>query len=123
MVNKPSIIEVLEAGLRANSVRQRVVANNLANVNTPGFRRTKVDFEKALAEALDSPLSFSGEKLAEMEPELYKPYDTPVDPRGNDVDLDVEVGELLKTASRQKTYLKLLRKQYEQLAAAMQTNR
>ncbi|MBS3821177.1 MAG: flagellar basal body rod protein FlgB [Planctomycetes bacterium] len=119
MVNKPSIVDIIEAGLRANSVRQRVVANNLANVNTPGFRRTKVHFEDALAEALDSTMGISKATLMDMEAELFKPYDTPVDARGNDVDLDVEIGELVKTAGRQKALLKFLKKQYEQMEAAM----
>lgn len=122
MVNKPSIVDILEAGLKVNSVRHRVVANNLANVNTPGFRRTQVDFEQALADALDSPIGVEKDDLAAMEPELYKPYDTPVDSRGNDVDLDTEVGELVKTVGRQKAYLKMLRKQYDQLETAMRTN-
>jgi flagellar basal-body rod protein FlgB len=121
MVNKPGIVDILEAGLKANGMRQRVVANNIANVNTPGFRRSKVAFEEALAEALDSPLEATKDKLTSMEPELFRPYDTPTDLSGNDVDLDGEIGEMVKAAGRQKTYLKFLRKHYEQLNAAMQT--
>ncbi len=35
-------------GLDAASLRQRVTANNLANMNTPGFQRSDVSFESQL---------------------------------------------------------------------------
>ena len=45
---------------------------------------------------------------------------TPVDARGNDVSLDVEVGELVKNAAMTKTYLRLLNKVYRQMELAIQ---
>lgn len=35
------------------SRRQSVVANNIANIDTPGYARRAVDFEQSLAEQLD----------------------------------------------------------------------
>ena len=40
------------AALRGLSMRADVRADNLANVNTPGFRAGRVDFESSLAAAL-----------------------------------------------------------------------
>ena len=37
---------------QAPALRQQVLANNLANANTPGFKRSDVDFESTLASAL-----------------------------------------------------------------------
>lgn len=41
----------LEAGLDAGSLRHRVISNNLANVNTPGFKSSDVKFADALGRA------------------------------------------------------------------------
>lgn len=120
MVDKPGIMNVLESGLRATTVRQHVVANNLANIHTPGFRRHAVDFEDILSNALDSATGLSDAKLAKLEPELYQPRNTPIKANGNDVDIDTEIGQLMKVASRHKTYLRLLNKMYKQMEMAIQ---
>lgn len=43
--------EVLRQALNAAALRQQVVAHNIANVNTPGFRRQSVRFEEQLQRA------------------------------------------------------------------------
>lgn len=52
LVNKT--VQSLEKGLEAASLRHQVIANNLANVNTPGFKRSRVDFEGELKKFLES---------------------------------------------------------------------
>lgn len=42
----------LEVALRGTSLRQQAIAQNIANVNTPGYRRQDVSFEDALGSAL-----------------------------------------------------------------------
>jgi flagellar basal-body rod protein FlgB len=42
----------LEVALHGTEMRQQVLANNLANANTPGFAPSDVDFGHQLAEAL-----------------------------------------------------------------------
>lgn len=44
--------QAVEWALKAQSERQRVVAHNISNVNTPGFQASKLDFETSLADAL-----------------------------------------------------------------------
>jgi flagellar basal-body rod protein FlgB len=44
----------LERALEGSSLRQQALASNLANVNTPGYRRSDVDFHSALAGAMRS---------------------------------------------------------------------
>lgn len=41
-------LTVLEKGLNASSLRQKVLVNNVANIDTPGFKRSDVDFQVAL---------------------------------------------------------------------------
>lgn len=42
----------LEAAIRASGVRQQAIAQNLANANTPGYRRVDVSFSDALGAAM-----------------------------------------------------------------------
>lgn len=58
-------MDMLEAGLRTSTVRREVIANNIANVDVPGFKRSGVSFEMNLKRALDS------EKAAREEPALH----------------------------------------------------
>lgn len=114
-----SIVELLEAGLRAESLRQKAIANNMANLGTAGYRRLDVKFEQLLAKALASKGRVD---LKKLEPVVYQPGETPVKPNGNDVSLETEVGQLVKNALRQKTYLRLLKKKYTQVEMAIRTN-
>jgi flagellar basal-body rod protein FlgB len=115
-MRQPNIIQLLEAGARARHIRQGVITNNVANLHTPGFRRSDVKFEEFLADALDD-----GGKLDndEIKPEIYRPYQTPVKSDGNDVDMEQEVGELMKNAGRFKLYMKLMAKQYGMMSQAI----
>lgn len=47
------VFQVLEKGLEASDIRQRVLANNVANVDTPDFKRSDVDFEAVFNAMLD----------------------------------------------------------------------
>ncbi len=42
----------LEAAMRGSSLRQTLLTDNLANVNTPGYQRKDVDFHAALQQAV-----------------------------------------------------------------------
>ena len=42
----------LESALDGLALRQRVIANNIANVNTPGYHARRVEFESALAKSV-----------------------------------------------------------------------
>lgn len=69
---------MLEKALDAAALRQTVIANNIANVNTEGYRPQAVVFEEKLAEACkqaaeDDPDSggwVNGAQLADIEPEV-----------------------------------------------------
>jgi len=119
MAEGNSVVELLQLGLRASELRGKAVANNIANLNTPGYRRKAVRFEQLLQKALASP----GEAdLDKVTAELYEPRTTAVDDQGNDVNMDREIGELLKNSARYKTYIRLLNKMYSQMQMAITGN-
>lgn len=49
------MLRALETGLDASSLRQKVLSNNVANADTPDFKRSDVDFRQILGEALGDP--------------------------------------------------------------------
>ncbi|HIJ70252.1 MAG TPA: flagellar basal body rod protein FlgB [Planctomycetes bacterium] len=111
-----NILNCLEAGLKAESSRQKAIANNIANMNTPGFRRSDIRFEELLARTIDSgdPVEAS-----ELEAEFYQPKTTRIKGNGNDVSLDTEVGSMVKNTLLYKTYTLLLKKKYRQIESAI----
>jgi flagellar basal-body rod protein FlgB len=116
MVKTPPIARYLEAALRATGLRQAVIASNIANLNTPGYRRHDVAFRQRLAEAIAA-----GEppEPGRLELNVHQPRDTPLNARGNDVDLEKEIGEMLKNAGAYKMYVRLLSKLYQQMELAI----
>lgn len=46
------VLSTLEKGLNASSLRQKVLANNVANVDTPEFKRSDVNFQAVLGSVL-----------------------------------------------------------------------
>jgi len=45
--------KVIEKALDGTSLRNEVIAQNMANVDTPGYKRKTVNFEKTLSAALE----------------------------------------------------------------------
>jgi len=85
----------LEVAIQGTEQRQGVLANNLANVNTPNFKRSDVSFQGALASALQSS---NGDTSVVDNTALTTTSDSSTSMRadGNNVDVDVESANLAK---------------------------
>lgn len=94
METSVSGLNVLTQLLNASSLRHRVIAQNVANVNTPGYRRLEVAFEADLAKALAPPGGAAG---AHVKPQVVV-ADGPERVDGNTVDIDREMNDLTKNA-------------------------
>jgi len=116
MAGKATLIDFLEAGIKGSSLRQATIANNIANLATPGYRRVAVAFEKRLAQAIAGGKDVD---LSELVKDVMRPKTTPVDASGNDVTLEMEIGEMVKNVGMQKTYLRLLARTYRKMESAM----
>lgn len=92
-------INVLDRAADASWLRNDVIANNISNADTPGFKRSDVDFATQLAEALgqsrytsmDAKVSGLNLNLKRLQPVTYSDYSGysyRVD--GNNVDPDTE---------------------------------
>lgn len=113
-----NIVDIIAAGIKAESVRQKAIANNVANLQTPGYRRVDIKFEELLTKALDSPGTVD---VNDIEAEFYRPKTTTVNSEGNDVNIEAEVGEMVKNTIRHKAYLRILQKKYQQYDLAINT--
>jgi len=91
--------------LDASAMRQKAIANNIANVNTPGYQRIEVSFESELRKALD-PRRLMGARtdpnhkpigkpnLGNIQPQAYRPNDPTLPGQINNVDIDMEMAKL-----------------------------
>jgi len=116
MSKTENILDLIDAGIKAETLRQRAIANNIANLETPGYRRVDVKFEELLARCLRSSGDFD---LSEVEAQIYRPKQTPVKSNGNDVNLEAEIGQMIKNTLRHKAYIRLLSKKYSQIELAI----
>jgi flagellar basal-body rod protein FlgB len=116
MSNSVDIVGLLEAGIKVESLRQKTIASNTANIETPGYRRLDVKFEELLAKAMDSS---DATDIEDIEPEVYQPLNTPIKSNGNDVNLENEIGEMIKNSLRQTAYIRLLQKKFSQMETAV----
>lgn len=94
-------VNVLGKTADASWQRNEIIANNIANVDTPGYKRQDIDFEAQLSRALgesryesvDSKVSHLNS--SELEPRVYTDsanFSYRMD--GNNVDIDTENVEL-----------------------------
>ena len=111
-----NVIDIIEAGIKAESLRQTAISNNIANLETPGYRRIDVKFEELLAKCLKSGDTIDLKKII---PELYRPKQTPLNDKGNDVNYEAEVGQMVKNSIRHKALVRLLSKKYRQIELAI----
>ena len=97
---------VLHAALRGLSLRQRTIADNIANIETPGYRARKVKFEEALHGALED-----GSSPASVRPSVQDSLET-TRLNGSNVNLDQETMSHLDTTMRYQLAIRALDGKY-----------
>lgn len=106
----------IHSALSGLAARQRVLADNVANVETPGFRAGRVDFESSLQRAL------SGGDPGRATPSTTRSTAAP-QPNGNNVSLDEEIVALTDTGLRYQFMVEALNGKYRLLRTAIGTAR
>jgi len=123
-------------GTSALAKRFEAVADNLANVNTPLYKRKEVDFEDALREALGKPsekgqlqlkttdvkhLTNQGKSAFQetFEPDMETVYDNAYRLDGNNVDPEIEMAKLAETKMAYNGIMRMMGKRAEMLKTAM----
>ena len=115
-------MQALTASLKFRQLRQELHASNIANAETPGYKAKKLDFEEALARALDvddqlqmktsdsKHFNVGGGGFDNLQPEVYEDSNGIVSPDGNNVDRDAEMAEMAENKIMYDATVQLINK-------------
>lgn len=117
-----------QQALEARVKRAEVLANNLANADTPGFKARDVDFRAMMEQAMASSSGFAMEKTDEAHMDasagdgegelLYRnPYQPSVD--GNTVDAQQEQTRFMRNAMEYQASFQFLNSKFTGLSKAL----
>ncbi|MBN8816400.1 MAG: flagellar basal body rod protein FlgB [Sphingomonas sp.] len=110
-----SLFGIHGAALEVRGQRMGILASNIANSSTPGFKAKDIDFQKALTSATSGGGSIDGAlKSATM-------YRVPLQPSldGNTVDLSTEQTAFAENAVQYQTTLAFLNGRINQITRAL----
>lgn len=124
-INNDPVINYLERALDGAAKRHQVLSNNLANVDTPNFKRSDVPFMEELNKAIGGSPSMKVattdtkhiSNITDNEVPLVVIQDNSTVFRndGNNVDIDKEIVEMVKNNILYNTYVQLLTSRLEGL--------
>ncbi len=103
----------LHTSLRGLALRQRVIADNISNIETPGYQAGRVMFEDALKNAVGAGASPAG-----VTPTVAKSLE-PTRENGNNVNLDRETLANIDTNLRFSLGLRAMDDKFELLKTAI----
>ena len=121
--------DVLRRSLSILERNHRLIANNIANVDTPNFRPARTDFQKSLKRALAGKDAFTGRVphrrhfVIERERLFMDRRSREMKNDYNEVDIDFEMAELAKNTGRHTVYGSLLSKRYDAMKYLLRTIR
>lgn len=121
-----SYINVLGTSLDAAATRNNIIANNIANVNTPNYKRKDIRFETELKHAFANASQDTVDSrvkhldLEALRTEVYTDYEE-LSYRydGNNVDIDNENAILAKNQIKYNGLMDLLNKDFSSLKKVM----
>lgn len=120
----PKTVDFLQSALQGSWRRNEAIASNIANYNTPGYKRVEVNFEETLRDQLEvQNMQTTHEnhikRIKNLGSTEFTEYGTKYRVDGNNVDLNVENAELAKNS----VYFQLLsdevNAQFQRLKTAM----
>lgn len=129
---------LLERALDVESLRRKVISNNIANVDVPHFKRREVNFESELKRAImerenpanklqaktsDSrhiPFYVPGD-IRDVTPRINLDYNTTYRNDGNNVDIEKEIVDASKNQMRYNAFVTILNSNFRSLKHVMRT--
>lgn len=126
-------LKALSTSMNFRQMRQEVISANIANADTPGYRAKRVDFEAALARALDVDGNMSmkaGDQrhydvgsggFDNLRPEIHNDPNGVVSEDGNTVDRDREMALMAENKILYDASVQLLAKKLGLMKYAVQS--
>jgi len=129
-------LDLIKRDLDAVMIRHNVIADNIANADTPNFKRAEVNFESELKRALDSekgpkyptkmthPKHIPFEEVIDyrkVKPRITIDYDTFYRNDKNGVDIDKEMVDFTKNAMRYNLLIEMYNRNIRKLEMVMRS--
>ena len=108
-----TILSQLQNYLSVTNQRETLIASNMANVDTPGYRTKDIDFQHELARAMSAPDGGSSTAAVRNVQGLLER------PDGNNVDVDKQSLELSETQLQYQMGTQLIKDRFHQLLTAI----
>jgi flagellar basal-body rod protein FlgB len=123
-------IDIQWRTMDAALLRRNVMANNVANSDTPNFKRTDVNFESQLKRALDSerdkpfPVFLTDKRhipfyrpmdYSEVRPRRVLDYLTASKNNGNNVDIEAEMTGLMQNQLMYQTMAQVVQSEFSKV--------
>jgi len=126
-------MDTLQKGLSASWTRNAVIRNNIANVETPGFKASGVEFESILARSIQNS-GFVGTKThprhidigtnkPTFETRIVQRGDLSMRMDGNNVDIESENVRLAQNSLYYNTLMEKMNSELRRLRAAIAEGR
>lgn len=121
-----SYINVLDKAADASWTRENLIANNIANAQTPGYKRQDLDFQSLLKKEISNYKYTSLDKkvnrldLSKLNPQVYTDhagYSYRLDE--NNVDIDTEQVELATEQINYQALTSSITSEFERLQAVL----
>lgn len=115
-------LQALAAGLKFREMRQEIISSNIANAETPGYKSMRLDFEKALARALDvdgeltmkvedaDHFAVGGGGFENLQPEVREDTNGVVNESGNTVNREDEMARMAQNKIMYDALVQLMNK-------------
>ncbi|MFL2095781.1 flagellar basal body rod protein FlgB [Marinilactibacillus psychrotolerans] len=121
-----SNINLLHRALDASNLRQETVSSNIANVNTPGYKAKRVEFESLLKDAMDGTgLQRTNERhygvsgASDVTATVKEQDGNMVGDDGNNVAIDTEMAELSANSIYYQALISQTSAQYSMLRSVL----
>lgn len=119
-------IDLFNKSLSASWMRNKAISNNIANVNTPNYKREDVSFEDVLKRSLDKnsiKLQTSDSRhinfTSNLTPIYTKDSDTAFRKDGNNVNIDTEMAKLAENQIKYNALTRQLNDTFKRIKMAI----
>ena len=114
-----SKFKVLEAGVKLSWLQQQLNTQNIANIETPGYKSKSLSFESVLREAENNN---EAPEIERVDAEIKTSELVSRRPDGNNVDAEVEYLSLYKAYAQYSMLLDKVKGEFDKYNAVLNAN-
>ncbi len=113
-------IDLTAKAINASMIKKNVIAENISNVDTPGYKRKDVEFESMLVKKMEKD-NIDHREIRNIEPKIYVDNSSSayrLD--GNNVDIDIEMAQDAKVSARYEALITRVNSQLGRFKTVLQ---